>query len=77
MVEAINACDGDCVHMAYLKDEFRFRIGGEPKRGQFAFWLSKVLSVPEVAESVEIVNVARPGQHVDVWIKVANPIELV
>lgn len=77
MVEALNACVGRCVHMAYLRDEFRFRLGGEPKMGQFSFWLFKVLSVPEVAESAEIVNIKRPGQHIDVWIKVANPIALV
>lgn len=77
MVEAINACDGRCVPMSYLRDEFRARLGGELHRRQFTVWLHKIMNVAEVADCVEVVNVSRPGDYVYVWIKVAKPIDLV
>jgi len=77
MVEALNACAGDCVPMSYLRDEFRFRLGGELHRKQFTTWLYKIMDVAEVADRVEVVNVTRPGDHTKVWIRVAKPIKLV
>jgi hypothetical protein len=77
LIEAFNACVGKTVPMVFLRDEFRFHLGGEPKRGQFPFWLEKMLAVPEVADSVDVINITRPGDYTRVWFKVAKPIELV
>jgi hypothetical protein len=77
LVDALNACEGRTVPMAFLFDEFRFHLGGKPKNGQFSHWLHKVLAVPEVADRVEVINLTRPGDYTRVWFKVANRIDLV